>query len=80
MKPTHLLLGLGLLAPAIALANDRPRPPAPPQEAIDACAERAAGDACAFDHGDHHVTGTCFSPDEDRPLACKPDHPPPCAP
>ena len=53
------------------------RPP-PPQEAFDACASPAAGDACAFDIDGHHVTGTCKQgPDADKPLACAPDQPPP---
>lgn len=50
----------------------------PPQEAFDACASSAAGDACAFDIDSHHVTGTCRQgPDADKPLACAPDQPPP---
>jgi len=63
--------------------SDRPPPPKgkPPQEAIDACAKAAAGDACAFDLDSHHVTGTCRQgPDGQGPLACAPDHPPPRKP
>ena len=62
---------------ASAGSGQRP-PPKPPQQALDACAKSAAGDACAFDIDGHHVTGTCsHGPDGNGPLACKPDQPPP---
>jgi hypothetical protein len=59
-------------------SDHRPPPPRPPQQALDACAKAADGDACAFDIDGHHVTGTCsHGPNGDGPLACKPDQPPP---
>ncbi len=92
---THLLMSFALLSSAACIPDadadsassalaggggGGQRPPRPPQEALDACVELAAGDACEFDHDGHHVTGTCFTPDEDHPLACKPDQPPPPPP
>lgn len=45
----------------------------PPQEALDACANLAAGAACSFDADGHHVDGTCRTgPDGQGPLACAP--------
>lgn len=50
----------------------------PPQEAIDACANLKADDACSFKLHDHDITGTCKAPPEHADkLACRPDHPPP---
>jgi len=51
----------------------------PPREAVEACKGSAARAACAFDVGDHHVTGTCRTPPDgtDGPLACAPGRPPP---
>jgi hypothetical protein len=52
-------------------------PPAPPQAALDACANQAAGASCAFDIDSHHITGTCRQPpDGSGALACAPDQPP----
>jgi hypothetical protein len=66
-----------LEASATAATTARPRPPGPPQASIDACASSAAGDACAFDLDQHHVTGTCRrGPDDQGPLGCAPDQPP----
>jgi len=90
----HLLCALALLAPAACVADadadttasalgggSGHPPPRPPKEAVDACTGHDAGDACAFDHDGHHVTGTCTAgPDADKPLACKPDQPPPPPP
>ena len=52
-------------------------PKPPPQEAIDACADLAAGDACSFeDKNGEELAGTCFTPDADHPLACQPEDAP----
>lgn len=58
--------------------GDRPHLPhhPPPQEAIDACAKAARGDACSFTMHDHTITGTCDAPPDKTVLACRPDHPP----
>jgi hypothetical protein len=80
MSRTTLLLALvsGLLgAVAIAHADGKKKPPPchPPPAAVDACADKAAGDACSFDGPDGTITGTCFKPDDapaDAPLACAP--------
>jgi hypothetical protein len=50
----------------------------PPPEALAACKGRAAGDSCSFSspHGDS-VSGTCFTPDSSKPVACKPAGGPP---
>ena len=47
----------------------------PPQEAITACAGKKATDACSFAHDGKQRTGTCFSPQADKPLACRPAPP-----
>lgn len=48
------------------------RPPRPPKEAVEACADRASGDACSFESPHGTVQGTCWAPREDLPLACRP--------
>lgn len=56
-------------------------PPPPPPEAIEACEGADSGDACSFSGREgEEVSGTCFAPEDDLPLACKPDHPPPPPP
>ncbi|PRQ09667.1 hypothetical protein [Enhygromyxa salina] len=58
--------------------SDGDHPPRPPREAVEACADRASGDACSFEGREGEtVNGSCFTPDADKPLACRPDHPPP---
>lgn len=49
----------------------------PPKEAVVACEGKAAGAACQFTHEQRDLTGTCFSPSEDKPLACRPANAPP---
>jgi len=48
-------------------------------EALQACKDKKAEQACTFDGRRGNVEGTCFAP-PDRPLACRPagapDHPP----
>jgi hypothetical protein len=51
-------------------------PRRPPPEALAACEGKSAGASCSFSHESHSVSGTCFAP-EGKPLACKPDRPPP---
>lgn len=45
---------------------------APPQEALQACAELSFGDSCEFTHNGRTESGTCFQPESSKPLACKP--------
>lgn len=49
----------------------------PPPQAIDACKDKAAGDACSFEGRRGQMEGTCFTHKEDKPLACRPNRPPP---
>lgn len=46
--------------------------PPPPQALIDACAGKAAGDACAVTLGDRSFTGTCATAPDGTTLACMP--------
>lgn len=86
----RLIVGLGLAAGLLtvgsALFTSEARadgrdggPPrhGPPQEAIDACSGKAAGDACSVTmHGQAHE-GTCRNgPDGQGTLACMPARPP----
>jgi hypothetical protein len=64
-----------LSAPAVRAA-DRPMPPAPPPEAVSACAGKAAQDACQLTFGGQAEPGTCAAL-ADGTLACRPSHPPP---
>lgn len=47
----------------------------PPAEALQACEQKKADDACEFKGRQQTMTGTCWAP-EGKPLACKPKHPP----
>jgi hypothetical protein len=50
-------------------------PPCPPREAVEACADKSSDDECSFEGREGEtVSGSCFSPDADKPLACRPDH------
>ncbi len=49
----------------------------PPQEALKACEGKSVDAPCSFTHDGHEVTGTCFTPASDKPLACRPSGPPP---
>lgn len=44
----------------------------PPKEALDACNEKRAGDDCSFSSPRGSESGTCFTPDSAKPLACRP--------
>ena len=76
-----LLAATLLCAPSAARADGPPgsgsgrqRGP-PPPEALAACEQKTAGAACSYSHEGNERTGVCWAP-EDRPLACKPEHPP----
>lgn len=48
----------------------------PPPEALAACQSHASGAACNFaDREGKALSGTCFSAQPDRPLACRPARP-----
>lgn len=83
MNALSLLINPVLLALTLAnpggggQAPDGERPRHPPREALDACADKDSGDSCSFTgREDATVEGTCFSPDDDKPLACRPDNAP----
>jgi hypothetical protein len=45
----------------------------PPPDAVDACSNSNAGDACSFVIGERTIDGTCRSgPHSDESLACMP--------
>ncbi len=66
-----------------ALADDGAPGPGghrgPPPEAIEACKTLSKGDACTVPLHDHSLAGTCQGP-EGKPLACRPNEPPPPPP
>ncbi len=62
---------LGVVILGASVAYGRPPGP-PPNEAIEACENAEPGDACSFEGKDGVLEGTCFSPREDLPLACRP--------
>ncbi len=49
----------------------------PPKEALEACSGKKSGEACTFTgRNKENLTGTCWSPETSKPLACKPaNHP-----
>ena len=76
---TLLLLLLMLSGAAVAQDGQGKRGErrGPPPEALEACEGKAAGEACAFEgRRGEAVEGQCFTPDEERPLACRPERAP----
>jgi hypothetical protein len=61
---------------ALACRPTNPPPMTPPPEAVSACAQRSANDACAFSLGGTNLTGTCATPPGSSTLACRPAHGP----
>ena len=58
-------------------AEPRHKKRKPPREAVDACKDKSSGDSCSFTSPRHgELKGTCWAPDADKPLACKPKNPP----
>ncbi|MCH9687827.1 MAG: hypothetical protein K0V04_40730 [Deltaproteobacteria bacterium] len=54
------------------------RPPPPPREAIDACTDKQTDDDCSFAGREgESISGSCWAPDTEKPLACRPASPPP---
>ena len=57
------------------------RPPRPPREALEACKDASDGAACSFQgRRGERMEGTCWRPDQEHPLACRPTNPPPGPP
>ena len=46
--------------------------PGPPPEALAACKSLASGATCEFSGPRGTVSGTCFAPQQDMALACRP--------
>ncbi|WP_204318801.1 hypothetical protein [Pseudooceanicola aestuarii] len=73
---TFVMPALADPAPAYQSAQGQSRPQGgggrPPRAAIEACADKAANDACSVTLDDRQMPGTCRSPDAQRPLACIP--------
>ncbi len=83
MKPLRCVLLAAVLAvPAFAQpsGDHRGQGPGghrgPPPEALAACEGKTAGTRCSFNHADRAVEGSCFTPGNDLPLACRPEGPP----
>ncbi len=68
----------GLAPNRASAANDNGGPPAPPQEAIDACANQQEGATCTVSFHGQSVQGRCVKgPEGQEPLACMPPPPRP---
>lgn len=45
----------------------------PPREAVESCQNKSDGEACVFKgREERQLSGTCYRPDKNLPLACKP--------
>jgi hypothetical protein len=74
MNASTRLFGLALFLIAPLALAQAPSPPAPPQEAVDACTGREAGAACTFQQDGHSATGTCHAVPGGSTIACAPLH------
>ena len=81
MKNLRRSLAFVFAISCTALAQPQPGqgggPRRPPPEALAACQGKAADAPCSFSHEGRSMTGTCFTPASDKPLACKPAGGPP---
>jgi hypothetical protein len=57
---------------AWAQADGSGAPRTPPAEALAACKGMTSGQACSFSGQRGTVSGSCFTPKDDKPLACRP--------
>jgi hypothetical protein len=77
---TRLAFAALALTALPALAQDRPRGgpgQGPPPETLAACRGRTRGSSCTVTPpGGRAMNGTCDSPSEELPLACRPAHGP----
>ncbi len=73
---TRVLVQLALLQPAPGgHPPDGDGPPRPPREAVEACSGKSSGDSCTFSgRAGETLSGTCFTPAQDKPLACRPEN------
>ena len=58
-------------------ASDKPRHEhkGPPQEAFDACSDKAQGDSCEIITPEQEtLTGTCRTPPREEKIVCVPDN------
>lgn len=71
-----LILSLALFALCVSMAHAKP--PKPPKQAFEVCADKSEGDACEFPgRNDETVEGECAQLPHFEKLACKPDKMPP---
>lgn len=75
---SRALVAILALSALPAFAQDRSRPPpghGPPAEALAACRGRTRGASCTVTppNGGSAMSGTCDSPSDDLPLACRPE-------
>ena len=61
-----------LALPASAQGDPDRRPPPPPTEALEACDEKAEGDACIVELPERQLDGTCRATPHDDDLVCAP--------
>lgn len=88
MKTLRRSLAVVFVASCATLAQPNPGQPGngggghhgPPPEALAACQGKSAEAACSFSHEGRNLTGTCFTPASDKPLACRPAGGPPKGP
>ncbi|MCP4489463.1 MAG: hypothetical protein GY820_19440 [Gammaproteobacteria bacterium] len=76
-KIASLLVMLGLAIPGFSQNAGHRKPP---KNALEACSQASSGSQCSFSgRGGENVSGSCFAPQDDVPLACKPEggRPPP---
>lgn len=66
------LLATGLVFSNASLAQKGERK-GPPQEALTACEGLSQNDQCTFNGRDGEMSGLCFAPSDDKPLACRPE-------
>lgn len=59
----------------ISCANSQPSGDdrrGPPKAALSACVDKQAEEACSFTGRRGDLSGICYTPSDEKPLACKP--------
>ncbi len=83
MNYKMILISLTVLLiyiPALAQTPERRPRRGPPPEAVQACKQLKMGDRCSFVSPHGKLSGSCWRPNDNLPLACRPDghrQPPP---